>query len=645
MTLSAADRDPSTDPGTDFYRFANGGWLDAHTIPAGYGAWGAFEEVQTRNEDLIHALLERAAESPADGLDRLLGDYFASGMDTEAIEAGGIAPIQPFLDAARGLTEPGSVFDLLPTLHDAGIAPLFGWGVTVDHDDSTRHLVWLVPAGLGLPDRDSYFDESDAATTLRAAYVDHVAAQLANVGVAADDAAALAPRVLAFETRLAEKHLRAEERRDLDRTLNRRDLDQLRTLAPDLDLPGYLTAVGAGAAQTVNVQTPDYLAALHAIVTSTDIETLRAYLAFQIVSSVADAMPAVIEDEAFDFYGRRVQGKQEPKERYKRVIQALGSDMGEAVGQRFVAETFPPSAKERALAMVDGILAEMRRSLLTRAWMSESTRAAALVKLSALRVKIGYPDRWRDWSGLEIGRASYAANRLAAARFDLDRERSKIAEPVDPNEWEMPPHAVNAYFHPTRNEIVFPAGILQPPMFDAEADDAVNYGGIGTVIAHEITHGFDDQGRRFDDHGAFRDWWTPEDQEHFTALADRLVAQFDDYVIVGDVHVNGRLTLGENIADLGGVALAQRAHARVSGGSPAIDGLTPTQRFFLANATLWRAHTSEELMRTLAQVDPHSPRPLRVRGPFSNLDAFEEAFGLAEEAPMMRPRAERLEIW
>ena len=260
-------------------------------------------------------------------------------------------------------------------------------------------------------------------------------------------------------------------------------------------------------------------------------------------------------------------------------------------------------------------------------------------------MKIGYPDTWRDWDGLEIDRASYAANRLAASRFDLARQLRKLDEPVDAAEWDMPPHIVNAYYHPVRNEIVFPAGILQQPFFDADADDAVNYGGIGTVIAHEVTHGFDDQGRRFDADGAFRDWWTEEDQAHFTGLADRLVAQFDEYVAVDEVHVNGRLTLGENIADLGGIALAQRAHARVSAGSPDIDGLSPAQRFFLANAAVWRGNTSEELARTLAQIDPHSPRRARVHGPLSNSDAFQAAFGLADDAPVLRPRAERIEIW
>ena len=645
MTLHHADRDPSVDPGTDFYRFANGGWIDANVIPSGYGAWGAFEELSVRNEAVLHDLLLHAAESPRDDLDRMLGDYFAAGMDVDAVEAGAIAPIAQLLEQVDAVTSYADVLAVLPRLHDEGINAFFGAGVTVDHDDATKHLLWLVQAGLGLPDRDSYDNDSEAAVSLRAAYVDHVSSQLANSGTPAGDAATLSAEVLMLETALASYQLRAEERRDPGRTLNRHDLAALRELAPQLDLPRYLVELGAGSAETVNVQAPAYFAALPEVLTAADPATLRAYLRFHVVHGVAGALPSAFVDEDFNFYGRRIGGQQEQKDRYKRVVAALGQDLGEALGRRFVDETFPPRAKHRAQHLVDGILAEMRHSLETRSWMSEPTRAPALEKLDAFGVKIGYPDRWRDWSGLRIDRTSYAANRLAAARFENARQLGKLDEPVDLTEWEMPPHVVNAYYHPVRNEIVFPAGILQSPFFDADADDAVNYGGIGTVIAHEVTHGFDDSGRRFDGNGAFRDWWTPQDQEHFTALADRLAAQYDAYVAVDDVHVNGRLTLGENIADLGGLSLASRAHARVSEGVGPVDGLTPAQRFFVAAATIWRGITSDELARTLAQVDPHSPRRFRVLGPFSNLESFQVAFDLPDNAPMLRPRGERIEIW
>lgn len=640
MGLVAADRDESVDPGVDFYRYANGAWLDENPIPPGYGAWGSFETVQVRNEAVIEEILRRAASDPVNDLDRMLGDFFTSGMDVDAIEAAGLEPIRPLLDAIADVSSPADVMRLLPQLHTDGIPAFFAFEATVDHDDSTRYLLWLAQAGLGLPERDSYFSETEAAAALRAAYVEHVGAQLANVGDAAQGNA-----VLELETRLAELHLSPVEARDPGRTLNRHDLAALTALAPDLDLPGYLRAVGAGAATTVNVMSPALFAGLAEIIAATDPAVLRAYLTFRVVQTLADALPKAVDDESFDFYGRRLGGQQQQHERTKRVIDAITADVGEALSQRFVDETFSPEAKERALAMVDAILVEMRTSLETREWMSDPTRAQALEKLDAIVVKIGYPDRWRDWTGLALARHGYAANRMRATRFEVERQLRRITMPVDETEWEMPPHVVNAYYHPLRNEIVFPAGILQPPMFDATADDALNFGGIGTVIAHEITHGFDDQGRRFDATGAFRDWWTPEDEARYAALTTRLVEQFDAYAVLDDLHVNGQLTLGENIADLGGLMLAERAHARVSAGAGPVDGLTPAQRFFLANASVWRGTVSDELARTLIQVDPHSPRHLRVRGPFSNSAAFQAAFGLADDAPMLRAPEERIEIW
>jgi predicted metalloendopeptidase len=642
MTLRPQDLDTSVDPGVDFYRFANGGWIDTNPIPPGYGSWGSFEELGERNDATIRAMLEEASTNPQNELDRLLGDFYASGMDLDAIEAAGITAIQPMLgsiDAAAGLDD---VLTALPSLHQAGMLLLFAGGVTPDFDDGTVNQLWLVPTGLGLPDRDAYFAEGEAPAALRAAYAQHVAAQLGNLG---SPLAAHADDVVALETRLAEVHLKAEEKRDPSNTLNRHDMAALTALAPGLDLPGYLRTMGLGHLTSVNVQQPRYFAALHDILADTPLDTLKAHLAFHVVRTVADALPATFDHEAFEFYGRRVNGQQQPHERSKRIIAALGADVGDAIGQRFVAATFTPEAKERALRMVEAIVDEMRHSLQTRPWMTDETRARGLTKLDAIRVKIGYPDEWRDWSGLQVDRATYAANRIAASRFELEHMLDQLSKPVDVNEWDMPPHVVNAYYHPTRNEIVFPAGILRPPMFDADADDAVNFGGIGTVIAHEISHGFDDQGRRFDADGAFRDWWTPEDEAAYGELTTRLAAQFDEYVAIDEVHVNGQLTLGENIADLGGIALAVRAHARVSDGAPSIDGFTPAQRFFLANAAIWRCNVSGELRRTLAQVDSHSPRELRVRGPLSNLQEFQDAFGLADEAPMMRPRPERIEIW
>ena len=385
-------------------------------------------------------------------------------------------------------------------------------------------------------------------------------------------------------------------------------------LAPELSLASHLSALGAGAAASVNVENTRLFEELEEVVATTAPATLRAYLAFTVVRTLANALPKHIDDEDFAFYGRRIKGQTEQHERTKRVIDAIGEDLGEALAERYVADNFAPEAKERAATMVAAIVEEMRASIRTREWMGAETRARAEAKLDAIRVKIGYPDRWRDWSGLELGRTTYAANRLKATRFELDRQLAKLTEPVDRGEWEMPAHIVNAYYHPSLNEIVVPAGILQPPLFDAEADDAVNFGGIGMVIAHEITHGFDDQGRRFDADGALREWWTAEDAERFNALAERLVDQFAAYTVLDGVAVNGRLTLGENIADLGGMALAQRAHARVAADAPEIDGLTPAQRFFLANATLVaREHQPRPAAHARRRRSAQSAVPARAR--------------------------------
>ena len=422
MGLRASDRDPSADPGVDFYRFANGGWLDANPIPAGYGAWGAFEEVSRRNEVILRELLERAAAEPVDELDRLLGDAFAAGLDVAAIEAVGLEPIAPLLRAIAAADGLEAVLALLPTLHRWGIFALFGWRVTVDHDDCSRHLLWLAQAGLGLPDREMYFDDGHAGVALRAAYVEHVAAQLAHAGVPSERATS----VLELETRLAVLHLKPEERRDVERTHNRFERAALTTLAPELALPSYFSALGAGATGSVNVENPRLLERLHGVVETTAPATLRAYLTFTLVRAVANALPARISDEDFAFYGRRIKGQQEQHERSKRVIDAIGEDLGEALAQRYVTRNFPREAKQRAASMVAAILEEMRASIRTRAWMGAETRARAEAKLDALGVKIGYPDRWREWSGLEIGRTSYAANRLNATRFELDRQLAKL---------------------------------------------------------------------------------------------------------------------------------------------------------------------------------------------------------------------------
>jgi predicted metalloendopeptidase len=645
--IDLANFDTSVSPADDFYRYANGGWLDANPVPPEYSRWGAFSEVNERNEEILHRLLEEAAATGGDqgSPERMVGDYYASAMDEEQIAATGIAPLQPWLDRIATAETLDDLRELAADLHPNGFRFMFGVGVSSDFDDPTVHLLYIGQGGLGLPERDYYLRDDERSVALREQYRTHVAAQLRNLGDG--EAAAAADAILAFETALAQPSYTAAQLRDVDLIVNRRHIDQLDELMPGFALPRYLAAVGAGSVTEVNVDNPGFFAAAATLLADTPIETLRSYARWHLVRSVASSLTSEFADENFRFYGQVLGGQKEQKPRWKRVLAMASADIGELVAQLFVAEAFPPEAKQRAEELVDHLLIVMRESLVRRDWMTDATRHEALAKLAGFRYKIGYPDEWRDYTDLVIDRGPLVVNRLRAAAFEYQRNVRKLGEPVDLNEWEMPPHAVNAYYHPLKNEIVFPAGILQPPFFYADADDAVNYGGIGGVIGHEITHGFDDMGRRFDAKGQLRDWWSEEDREEFTRRADVVVAQYEGYGVADDLNVNGRLTLGENIADLGGMTIAYRALQRALAEHPVgdIDGLSPDQRFFLSWATIWRSNYTEEWMRLLVQTDPHSPSQFRCNGPLSNFTPFAEAFELDGDAPMMRAEDDRVEIW
>ncbi len=641
--------DTSVSPADDFYRYANGGWIDANPVPPEYSRWGAFSEVNERNEEILHRLMEDAAASGgAEGSpSRVVGDYFTSAMDEEQIAATGVDPLRTWLDRIAATETVDDLRELAANLHPNGFRFVFGVGVSSDFDDPTVHLLYVGQGGLGLPERDYYLRDDERSVGLREQYRTHVAAQLRNLGDNDDEATAAADAILAFETALAQPSYTAAQLRDIDLIVNRRDVDQLDDLMPGFGLPRYLAAVGAGSVTEVNIDNPGFFTAVATLLADTPIETLRSYARWHLVRAVASSLPPEFADENFRFYGQILGGQKEQKPRWKRALAMATADIGELVAQLYVAEAFPPEAKQRAEELVDHLLVAMRESLEQRDWMTDATRHEALAKLEGFRYKIGYPDEWRDYTGLVIDRGPLVVNRMRAAAFEYERNLRKLGEPVDPNEWEMAPHAVNAYYHPLKNEIVFPAGILQPPFFYADADDAVNYGGIGGVIGHEITHGFDDMGRRFDATGQLRDWWTDDDREEFTRRADIVVAQYDGYAVADDLTVNGRLTLGENIADLGGMTIAFRALQRALSEHPAdeTDGMSPAQRFFLSWATIWRSNYTEEWMRLLVQTDPHSPSRFRCNGPLSNFTPFAEAFGLGADAPMMRPEVDRVEIW
>ena len=645
IPLDPANFDPSVDPGADFYRYANGGWLAANPVPPEYPRWGAFTEVLVRNEDLLRDLLEKAATEPDSPLAEMAGDYWASGMDEAAIEAAGATPLAGWLERIDAASSLEDFRELAAALHSSGIGFVFGSYVAPDFDDSDRYLLYVSQGGLGLPERDYYFRSDERPEELRREYRGHVAAQLTALG--SSDGAADADAIVAFETALAEASYTPAQLRDLDLTLNRFAVDGLDAAMPGFALPRYLDAVGARTAVSVNLNNPGFFAAAADLVEATPVETLRSYARWNLIRATASALSSTFADEAFRFYGKILGGQQQQRERWKRVLAMAGADIGEVVGRLYVEAAFPPEAKRRAEEMVDQLLASMDRSIRDLDWMTDATKEQALAKLAGFSYKIGYPDEWRDYSSLEIDRGPLVLNRLRSDAFEHWRRIDRIDEPVDDTEWEMAPHVVNAYYHPLRNEIVFPAGILQPPFFHDDADDAVNYGGIGAVIGHEITHGFDDNGSRFDAAGRFADWWSEEDRTEFMRRAAIVEDQFNGYEVADGLSVNGKLTLGENIADLGGLTIAHRALLAALAGREVEDigGFDPEQRYFLSYATIWRVNVTDEYLRLQVTTDPHSPGDLRCNGPLSNYTPFAEAFGLDERAPLMRSAEDRVAIW
>ena len=645
--IDRTDWDDAVRPADDFYRHVNGRWLAGHPVPPEYGAYGAFHEVNERNQDLLHRLLHEAAEQPgaAGSIRHKVGDYFMAGTDEEAIAAAGTEPIREQLAAIDALESAADARAIAPRLERDGVGAFYGIGIAPDFADANAYLVYVGQGGLGLPDRDYYLKDDERSTQLLDAYRAHVATQLGNLGIAADEALAAADGIIAFERRLGEASLTKEQLRDPQLTLNRHTMDELDGLMPRWRLATLVREIG-GTQPTVSVDCPDFFRVLDEAIADTPVDVLRHYLRWRVVKTYASALPPAFEDAAFAFYGTLLGGQQEPKPRWKRVLDIATQDIGELVSQLYVAEAFPPAAKDRCEHLVGHLLESMGTAIRTNPWMTEPTREEALRKLAGFSFKIGYPDEWRDYTPLVPARDSFAANRLRAARFEHDRQFGRLEQPVDKGEWLLPPHIVNAYYHPLLNEIVFPAGILQPPFFWADADDAINYGGIGTVIGHEITHGFDDQGSQFDATGALRNWWTEEDRTEFMRRAEVLEQQFNASPVTDDVMVNGKLTLGENIADLGGLAIAYHAFRdALHGAEPMVDGMTPDQRFFAAYATIWRMGYTDAYARLLANVDPHAPAHYRANIPMSNFEPFAAAFDIEEGSPMARPAAERARIW
>lgn len=643
------DMDSNASPMTDFWRWANGGWLDSNPVPADYPMWGSFLELHTRNEELVHALLQQAADAgaPEGSLDQKVGDFYASGMDTDAIEAAGLAPIQQWLDLINDLDTVEDLRAAFTELHKIGVSVGWGWYVEPDRADSTQNLLYVGQSGLGLPDRDYYFRYDEQSQELASAYRDHVTAMFQLLGWSPERSAAATGTIWSLESRLAEASNTAVQQRDVKDTTNKLTRAELEDLTPTVNLSDWLDAIGARGEVAVNIDNLRFFSELDTMFREVPIDDWKIYCTWHLLLATASGLPKRFEDEAFSFWGVKVSGQKEQKPRWKRVVSAAGGSIGHLVAQLYVREHFSPSAKERVEQLVDRLLVEMRKSIESVDWMGSETKEQALAKLAGFGYKIGYPDQWRDYTSLSISRDGWLANRLAARVFEFERNVNTLGKPIDEHEWLMPPHIVNAYYWPERNEVVFPAGILQPPFFIADADDAVNLGGIGAVIGHEITHGFDDKGSLFDATGHLRNWWTDDDRAEFEKRAQAISDQFSAYEVEDGLNINGDLTLGENIADLGGLTLAFGALCQIldEGGAEPVGGLTPQQRFFLSYARIWRMNATPEYTRLIVNSDPHSPAEYRVRGPLSNMSEFADAFDLPEDAPTMRPAAQRAKVW
>jgi predicted metalloendopeptidase len=645
--FKATDSDPSVSPADDFYRFCNGGWLEANPVPPEYGAWGSAHEVHVRNEKILHELLKDAAAASRErgSIDQMVGDYYESGMGTGTIENLGLSPVEPWLKRIQDITTVADVTSLVAEFHQIGIGVLFSISIIPDFENPKENLLYLDQGGLGLPDRDYYLRDDDKSTALVTAYREHIEAMFALSRLETSPGAVDA--ILAIETAIAEASFTNVQMRDVDLITNKLDHGELTELMPTFKLVGYLEMIGAGDESTINVDNVGLYPVLDEMLSTTGLDDWKVYFTWHLLRATASSLPERFETEAFDFYGRTLGGQKAQKDRWKRVLQAGSGDIGQLISRLYVADNFPPESKERMEELVDYLIVAMGARLRSLDWMSEETKEEALLKLEGFGYKIGYPDVWRDYTDLEIVPGEWLANRVAASRFEFKRNINKLGNPVDPHEWSMAPHIVNAYYHPLRNEIVFPAGMLQPPFFTPDADDAVNYGAIGSVIGHEITHGFDDQGSKFDATGQMRDWWAEADAAEFEKRAQVVVDQFNAFEVEDGLSVNGELTLGENIADLGGlkIALAALHAASGEGGNVEVAGLTPVQRFYLSYARAWRQNYTDEYLRLLVNSDPHSPNHFRCNGPLSNLASFAEAFDIADDSPSMRPVPNRAAIW
>jgi putative endopeptidase len=642
--------DTKADPCQDFYQYACGSWRETTKLPADQVRWGrGFSEITERNRTVNRSILENAARSPGDDPNRQkLGWFYGTCMDEAGIAAAGTKPIEGWMKDVGKVKDAAGLMTTVGKMHAASIPGLFGLGVEGDFKDPNTNIGQMFQGGLNLPDRDYYLSEDQAKKDIRDKYVAFVAKMFEMYGDKPDAAKAKAGRVLAFETELAKNSRPRAELRDPDKTYNKLDREGLQKLTPKLDWDGYFKAMGHPEVTQLNVAVPEFFQGLEKLAYATEPATLQAYLQWDVLRDAAPALPKNFDDENFNFYGKTLQGQKEQQARWKRCVAQTDGALGEILGQEFIKQSFPGDSKKIARDLVETIQTAFSNNLPSLEWMDDTTRQRALGKKAAIANKIGYPDKWRDYSKLKIKKGDYFANLLAAGRFEFEREAAKIGKPVDKTEWGMTPPTVNAYYNPLNNEMVFPAGILQPPFFSKEFPAAMNYGGIGMVMGHELTHGFDDQGRKFDASGKLTEWWEPSVSTKFDERAACIEKQYGSYEVQPELKLNGKLTLGENIADNGGIKEAFNAYKAYEAKhpgmeKPAVPGMTNDQLLFVAFAQTWCSLATPEIERVLVTVDPHSPPKFRVNGPLSNYDQFSQTFQCAEGTPM-RPK-DACEVW
>jgi putative endopeptidase len=643
--LDVNSMDRSVDPCADFFQYSCGGWIKNNPIPPDQSSWDTYSKMQDENLLQLRGILEAAATPDAgrNAVTQKIGDYYASCVDEASIDAKGTQPLAPALDRIAQIKSKSELADVAAFMIYDNV--LFSFDSLQDYRDANQVIAGVDQGGLGLPDRDYYTKDDAKSQELRKQYVAHVQKMFELLGDKPETAAAEAQTVLRIETGLAKGSMTRVERRDPKALDHKMTSGELEKIAPEFRWKIYFTKVGMPSLSSLNVAAPEFFKTLNEVIAKESLPDWKIYLRWHLLHAYAAQLSSPFNNENFAFYGKTLQGQQELKPRWKRCTEYVDSYLGEALGQAYVEKYFPPSAKEEALKMVKEIQTAMEQDINSLPWMSGQTKEQALAKLHGMANKIGYPDKWRDYSKLEIVRGDNLGNVERSREFEFNRQLAKIGKPVDRGEWGMTPPTVNAYYDPQMNDINFPAGVLQPPAFDPKSDAAPNYGDTGGTIGHELTHGFDDEGRQFDAHGNLRDWWTAEDAKEFQQRADCISNQYSGYTIVDDIKINGKLTLGEDVADLGGLILAYKAWQADTKGQQLdpIDGLTPEQRFFVGYGQSWCGQTRDETKRLRATVDPHSPEKYRTNGVVSNMPEFQQAFHCKAGSPMVN--ANRCRVW